>query len=171
MHTKQNRSQYRLRHFGPNLKRFRKRRDSRGRWMRQQKLGDMLGISKYAVQRWETGKCLPSLERLFRIAAFFGVSLDALFAAPSRRDSLQGERTKRGKGPRYRPERFGPNLKRLRKDRERGVWIRQQELAAILNVHPRTIRKWEKGERMPETGMLVRMAQALGVSLDALFVQ
>lgn len=63
--------------------------------MSQEKFAERLGVSGQAVSKWETGACCPDIQLLPAIAACFGVSIDALFAAgvrprPSRQD-LQGE--------------------------------------------------------------------------------
>lgn len=44
----------------------------------QEKLAEQLGLSRQAVQKWETGAAKPDLENALRIAGLFRVSLDAL---------------------------------------------------------------------------------------------
>ena len=39
-----------------------------------------LGVTKAAVSKWELGQSLPDVALLPRIAAYFGITLDELFA-------------------------------------------------------------------------------------------
>lgn len=59
---------------------------------------------------------------------------------------------------------FGNNLYRLRKLRG---WT-QQELADQLGVTNRSVSKWETGETLPETGQLIPLDDAFGVTVDEL---
>ena len=56
----------------------------------QEKLAEMCGVSRQAVQKWETGSALPELSNVITIAKRFNVSLDNLVLDPSSRiqDSL-----------------------------------------------------------------------------------
>ena len=44
----------------------------------QEKLAELLGISRQAVTKWENKNANPDTENLIRLAEFFGVSLDEL---------------------------------------------------------------------------------------------
>lgn len=46
--------------------------------------------------------------------------------------------------------------------------MRQAELAALLNISPSTVGMYEQGRRSPSLSMVVRMAQAFGVTVDYL---
>ena len=59
---------------------------------------------------------------------------------------------------------LGERIKRLRM--ERG-WS-QTQLARKLDVHPKQVSGWERGAHTPTTDALIRVAEALGVSLDYL---
>lgn len=41
-------------------------------------LGAILGVSHTTIGRWEKGEILPSIEHLYNIAKYFGVSADYL---------------------------------------------------------------------------------------------
>jgi len=56
------------------------------------------------------------------------------------------------------------NLKNLRKAKG----LSQEELAQKLNVVRQTISKWEKGTSVPDSEMLIRIAEELGVSVTTL---
>lgn len=68
-------------YIGENIKRLRRERD-----MTQEELAELLGVSFQSVSRWETGACYPDTELLPDIAAFFGVSADALMGLDAARE-------------------------------------------------------------------------------------
>lgn len=47
----------------------------------QEKVAELLGVSRQAVTKWESGKSLPSSENLLALASLYGVSLDKLAGA------------------------------------------------------------------------------------------
>ena len=57
-----------------NIRELRKQKD-----LGQEALADAMGVSVQAVSKWETCNSLPDVALLPRIAAFFGVTVDALF--------------------------------------------------------------------------------------------
>lgn len=46
--------------------------------MTTMQLGAVLGVSHTTIGRWEKGEILPSIEHLYNIAKYFGVSADYL---------------------------------------------------------------------------------------------
>ncbi|MDL2214108.1 helix-turn-helix domain-containing protein [Clostridia bacterium OttesenSCG-928-O13] len=44
----------------------------------QEMLADLLGVSRQAVSKWESGRAMPDIPKLVAIADLFGVSLDEL---------------------------------------------------------------------------------------------
>ena len=61
-------------------------------------------------------------------------------------------------------ERFAANLKR---EREATPW-NQEDLAYRAGMHRTRISKFEKGHELPRFETLVKLAGALGISIDAL---
>lgn len=59
---------------------------------------------------------------------------------------------------------FQENLKTLRKNKG----FTQEELAARLNVVRQTVSKWEKGQSVPDSEMLVRLAEIFEVPVSQL---
>lgn len=59
--------------FSVNLKLLRE-----GAGLRQQDLAEKLDTTQRKVSYWESGKIEPDLESLWRIADFFGVTIDEL---------------------------------------------------------------------------------------------
>lgn len=46
--------------------------------MSQEKLAELVGVSRQAVTKWESGQSAPNTENLFRLAEIFGVTVDLL---------------------------------------------------------------------------------------------
>ena len=59
---------------------------------------------------------------------------------------------------------FQDNLKALRKKKG----ITQEELAARLNVVRQTVSKWEKGLSVPDSELLIKLAEILEVPVSRL---
>lgn len=48
------------------------------RGLSQQEVADILGVSRQAVSKWESGRSAPSTENLLRLSGIYGIPLDAL---------------------------------------------------------------------------------------------
>lgn len=46
--------------------------------MSQEQFGRLLDVSRQAVQKWESGESAPELEKIIRIAKYFGLTVDAI---------------------------------------------------------------------------------------------
>src|SRR5689334_15780008 len=64
-------------------------------------------------------------------------------------------------GQKQQAEAFGPRLMRLRED----AGLSQSGLARRIGVSQSAVSQMEAGDRSPSYGMLVQLAEALGVSL------
>lgn len=53
--------------------------------MSQEQFGELFGVSRQAVQKWESGSVVPETEKLVRIAKYFDISLDSLIMGNSAR--------------------------------------------------------------------------------------
>ncbi len=73
----------------------------REKGLSQEQLAEALGVSRQAVSKWESGAAMPESERLIALAAFYGVSLDALLG-------LEREDTPRKTNPSSTPHRRLP---------------------------------------------------------------
>lgn len=58
------------------------------RGLSQEELANEVGVSRQAVQKWESGAAQPSLDKLTALAEYFGVTLDYLVNG---RESAQGD--------------------------------------------------------------------------------
>ena len=56
------------------------------------------------------------------------------------------------------------SLRRLRRERE----MTQEEVAVLLHVSPQSVSKWERGEALPDMGMLPALSGLYEVSVDGL---
>ncbi len=59
--------------FAKNLKALRKDRN-----LSQGKLAEAVGVSQQCISEWENAKIEPTLSYLWKLADFFGVSIDVL---------------------------------------------------------------------------------------------
>lgn len=75
-----------MENFAKKLKEFRT-----AKRMSQAELGDVLGVTRAAVQQWEKGVNTPTLANLSELARFFDVALADLMGAPSEQDSVDAE--------------------------------------------------------------------------------
>ena len=57
----------------------------------QEKIAELVGISRQAVTKWEAGQSAPSMANLLALAELFGVSLDELTGGVS--DAIPNENT------------------------------------------------------------------------------
>ena len=48
----------------------------KGKGLSQEQLADVLGVSRQAVSKWESGQSLPEIEKLIAMSALFGVTID-----------------------------------------------------------------------------------------------
>lgn len=56
----------------------------KGRGISQEELADIVGVSRQAVQKWESGASRPDMDNLAALAHYFGVSLDYLVTGVER---------------------------------------------------------------------------------------
>lgn len=50
----------------------------------QETIAELVGVSRQAVTKWETGKAAPSTENLFRLAEIFDTTVDSLICSDNR---------------------------------------------------------------------------------------
>lgn len=54
--------------------------------MTQAACAEKFGVTRQAIQKWESGAVVPELENLIRISQLFGVSLDYIVGCGNRRN-------------------------------------------------------------------------------------
>ena len=73
----------------------------RERGLSQEMLSEMLGVSRQAVSKWESGQTYPEMDKLIAISEIFGVTLDSLIKDD---EPLRTDPPHQGAGyPPYRP--------------------------------------------------------------------
>lgn len=65
--------------LGNRIKEFRQ-----GKKMSQEKVAELVGVSRQAVTKWEADQTAPSTENLFKLADIFGTTVDMLIASDER---------------------------------------------------------------------------------------
>ena len=60
---------------------------------------------------------------------------------------------------------LGNNIKKYRHD----LGMTQEELAGMLCITSQAVSRWESGAGLPDITQVIPLAQALNVSIDALF--
>ncbi|WP_294550391.1 helix-turn-helix transcriptional regulator [uncultured Pseudoflavonifractor sp.] len=55
----------------------------RERGISQEELANVVGVSRQAVQKWESGASQPNMDNLIAISEYFGVTLDYLLKGPA----------------------------------------------------------------------------------------
>lgn len=46
--------------------------------MTQEQIAEVIGISRQSYAKWEQGETIPDIEKCDRLAAFYGITMDAL---------------------------------------------------------------------------------------------
>lgn len=76
----------------------------KARGISQEELSDIVGVSRQAVQKWESGASKPDMDKLVAIARYFGVTLDYLITGEETPQPEPAPQSRYGE-----PHRFGPN--------------------------------------------------------------
>lgn len=64
--------------LGENIYKFRKEKN-----LSQEKLAELLEVSRQSISKWETNTSIPELDKLVKMSEIFGVSLDELIKHPT----------------------------------------------------------------------------------------
>jgi transcriptional regulator with XRE-family HTH domain len=127
-------------------------RDERS--MESDELAAAAGIERERLDEIEAGQSDPPYDVLLALARGLGIEPEVLVSRARSADT----------GSKRSP--FGRRLRRLRREHR----VTQDRLAHITGFHRTTISKLELGERDPQLGTILRLAQAIGVPPEA-FVQ
>ena len=53
----------------------------------QERVAELVGVSRQSVTKWESGQSAPSTENLFRLAEIFGTTVDMLLDIPNEKNA------------------------------------------------------------------------------------
>lgn len=127
-----------------------------------EEFGKMLNVTKTAVSNWENGNRTPDIHVLSKIASLGNVSLDYLACKVNNSNE---------NNPVYfheKEKQINNKLKLRIKEERIKLGLSQKDLADILKVGPSTVSMWEQGKRIPDSDMLIILANYFNVSIDYL---
>lgn len=122
------------------------------RKLTQQDVADAMHITQGAVSQWEIGLTMPNVGDLRRLAELLGVTTDALI---SEIEITPSDPT-------------GPCVKNRIQEIRKARGYTQQTLADALGIERATVGMWEIQHNAPTVEMLIRLADLLNVTTDAL---
>lgn len=116
----------------------------------QQELADLAGISLRALSNYEGGTRVPPLEIMIRLAKALNVDIKDLDAKSPLVD--------------YYDDILGKKIKLYRKYKS----LTQKQLADKIGVSEITIRRYESNQKEPKHNTLIKIAEALDISIKEL---
>ena len=116
----------------------------------QQELADLAGISLRALSNYEGGTRVPPLEIMIRLAKALNVDIKDLDAKSPLVD--------------YYDDILGKKIKLYRKYKS----LTQKQLADKIGVSELTIRRYESNQKEPKHNTLIKIAEALDISIKEL---
>ncbi len=60
----------------------------------QERVAELVGVSRQSVTKWESGQSAPSTENLFRLAEIFGTTVDMLLDMPDEKNLQSADQEK-----------------------------------------------------------------------------
>ncbi len=121
----------------------------------QTDMGNILGVSKFLISKWEKGKDLIPLNRLNLLCNYFDVSMDYVIGKKVKNKELIYNKSLDKKV-------IGERLRIFRKNNN----LTQQELASILHTTHSTISAYESGKTMLLTAFALQIVRDYSISLD-----
>lgn len=122
----------------------------------QKQMAEILGISKYVYNNFESGRTKFSLEKIIEFANYFSLSLDYLL-------NLSNYKTYHN----YSNANIKDINKKLLKIRKQEN-LSQEKFGNLLGIPQRTYASYEKNERPIPLEFLIKVAKATNYSLDYL---
>lgn len=109
------------------------------------KLEETLGFARGSISKWEKNK--PSLERVAKVADYFGVLIDTLIKRASEDNS---------KSESYEAFEQLPTNKK----------IKAIDVARATGINPSTLSDWKRGKSTPKVEKLQEIARYFGTSVE-----
>ncbi len=142
----------------------------------QQKLADLLGISKSSINMYERGEREPGLDLLEAIADFFNVDIDYLLGKSNISNKALSTAEKLFPYQNLTPKKY--NLLNTKcasiqwheriKARRIELNMTSKELANALGIAPSSYCQYENGKREPDICKIQAISKILNISLDYL---
>lgn len=121
----------------------------------QTEIADYLHITRQAYNHYETGKRIPTLETIKKLANFYNVPADIFLSNDNKvNNKLDCTDNKI----------IGNRISELRKENQ----VTQVQLAKMLGVSQQTISKYENGSREPDNATLLKLSKMFNVTIDYL---
>lgn len=107
----------------------------------QEKVAELIGVSRQAVTKWESGQSAPSTDNLFKLAEVLGTTVDLLIAPEDSAASIAGEVCRM-----FREEELRREAERKQR-RKRNAWTCLAVLGAYITVYlTGKLLCWDPGE-------------------------
>ena len=123
-------------------------------------LAQATGITLKCVHTWTRNIFYPKVKALLILSDYFKVSIDYLLGV----SNVIEERTLKSITVEQAQESVVKCLEKYRAEEE----IKYGRLARLLSVEQGTLMRWIKKGAMPETTILIRIAELLGITLEEL---
>lgn len=132
----------------------------------QEQLGQILGVSKFAISKWENGKETISLSKLNDYANYFNVSMDYIFKNETiaRNSSIISKATTNPTVYKKSIDKkeIGEKIKEIRIKNN----LTQRDLAKMLNTTHSAIWAYEKGKAILLTSFAYQICKKYHISMD-----
>lgn len=132
----------------------------------QNQLGQVLGVSKYAISKWENGKETIPLSKLNAYANYFNVSMDYILkiSTISKNSSINSKVINNStiNNKEIDKKIIGKNIKTIRIKNN----LTQRDLAKILNTTHSAIWAYEKGKATILTSFAYQICKRYNISMD-----
>lgn len=124
----------------------------------QKELADILGVDRTIISKWETGDCIPSIEKANLISNYFNVSLDYIFNLSKTKfvNKIREE---------LNSKIIGERLFLVRKSKNLTLY----DLATELNTTQSTISAYENGKTIILTAFAIQICRKYKISMDWLY--
>lgn len=121
----------------------------------QEKVANILGISKTNYNYFENEERFIPLKHLNNYCDYFKVSMDYVFNLSSENINSKSKVVLNSRV-------VGDRIRKIRKMKK----LTQEELASLLNTSQSTISAYEKGETLIITSFLYELCRRLNISMD-----
>nr|WP_285816991.1 helix-turn-helix transcriptional regulator [Lactobacillus taiwanensis] len=125
----------------------------------QRSLSTQTGLQRKSILNWLNAKFYARYDALIKLSDFFGVSSDYLVGHSEESIKIVSSLD-------FSIESVPKNFKIKLNEFRRKENITKYKLAKNLKIGQSTLARWFEGESMPETAILIRLADLMGESLD-----